>query len=74
MSAARDALLDLAGKLTEDEAAAVLTVARAVAGSGRRARARLREWEDRADVRAARKALAEPGSIPLATLKAELGL
>ena len=74
MSAARDALLDLAGKLTEDEAAAVLTVARAVAGSGRSARRRLREWEDRADVRAARKALAEPGEIPLSAVKAQLGL
>jgi hypothetical protein len=68
------ALLELAERLTEDEAAAVLTVARAVAGSGRKARSQVRGLEDRSDVRALRGALAEPERIPYEEYRRKRGL
>jgi len=74
VSAARVALLELAGRLTEDEAAAVLTVARAVAGSGSKARTRVRALEDRSDVRAIQAALAEPERTPYEEYRRKRGL
>jgi hypothetical protein len=68
------ALLELAERLTEDEAAAVLTVARAVAGAGRKARSRVRALEDAADARAVRQALADPEPIPYEEYRRRRGL
>jgi hypothetical protein len=58
VSPAKTQLKRLADKLTEEDAAIVLSLARKLA---RRSRP---EDEDAADVRALRKALAEPGEIP----------
>jgi hypothetical protein len=54
----------LTDRLSDDEAAVLLRVARELAGSGRKARSRFRDLEDRADARLAAEALADPERIP----------
>lgn len=64
MTPAKERLKKIADRLTEDEAAIVLRVARELAGTGRGSRRRLQDLEDRADARLADEALADPERIP----------
>jgi hypothetical protein len=74
VSPAHAELKDLTDRLSDDEAAAVLRVARIVSGTGRKARSRVRSLEDEADARMLREALAEPGEIPYDEYRRARGL
>ncbi len=64
MTPAKERLKKVADRLSEDEAAVVLRVARELQGAGRESAKRLRDLEDRADARLATEALADPERIP----------
>ena len=66
-------LKDLTERLSDEEAAVVLRVAREVAGSGRKSPSRLRDLEARADAQLATEALADPARIPYAEVRRQRG-